>query len=129
MGLGQFFSTKAETHDNHSVPELRTRYYKTSTPKAVEAIEQIIKSDRSRFAFLDSSTDRGEINAEIKKPKKAFLIVNVVTIQPFRTAVDITCISKSGFLTDFGYSRKEVIALYKKIDQVLPFVGASLLEN
>jgi hypothetical protein len=129
MGIKDFFSNRTETEEKHRTEALRTRYYKANKLKAMKIVKDILEED-SRICVLDYSEDHGEITAEFIKPKKAFMVVSVITVFPFRTAVDFTITTNTVFLPmDWGFSRKEVLTLYKKLDQQLEFVGVGLSEG
>jgi len=62
------------------------------------------------------SEERGEISAEVKKTRKAFVVATVVSIRPFDTAVDFNVSTETFLPTDFGYSRGLVSTLYSELD-------------
>nr|WP_025027953.1 hypothetical protein [Caldalkalibacillus mannanilyticus] len=128
MGLKEFFSNRTETSENHQVKELRTRYYKTTKTQAMKVVKEMLEQE-PRITLLDVSEDRGEINAEFIKPKRAYLVVNIITVFPYRTAIDFAIITKTSLPMDFGYSKKETLALYERLDKHLEFVGTSLSEK
>jgi len=128
MGLKNLFSNRTETSEQHQDPALRTRYYKTTKPQAIKKLKELLEQD-PRISDIDISEERGEINAEIIKPKNAYLVANVITVFPFRTAIDFAVITKTVLPLDFGNSKKEVLALYQKLDKHLEFVGTSLSEK
>lgn len=126
MGIKDFFSNRTETGEKHRTETLRTRYYKANKSKAMKNVKDIIEAD-PRIRLLDYLEDHGEITAEIIKPKKAFMVVSVITVFPFRTAIDFTITTNTMLLPmDWGFSKKEVFALYKKLDQRLEFAGVGL---
>lgn len=126
MGIKEFFTNRAETTDNHKIPELRTRYYKVNKQKAMEAVRFIVNQEE-RFKLLDYAEDLGEITVEILSPRKAFMVMSIITVFPFRTAIDFTITTSTLFLPiDLGYSKKQVISFYKKLDKQLEFAGVSL---
>lgn len=126
MGIKEFFSNRAETTDKHTIPELRTRYYKVNKQKAMEAVRYMINQEE-RFKLLDYSESLGEVTVEILSPRRAFMVLSVITVFPFRTAIDFTITTSTLLLPiDLGYSKKQVISFYKKLDKQLEFAGVSL---
>lgn len=129
MGFKDIFRNQAETRDRHKDEQLKTRYYKVSKYKALETVKSMIESD-PRIKLLSFSEDHGEITAEYIKPKKAFMVATVIMVFPQRTAIDFTLTTKTGLLPmDFGFSKREVLYLYQKLDKQLPFAGVGLGEQ
>ncbi|WP_202078186.1 cytosolic protein [Caldalkalibacillus salinus] len=129
MGIKDFFSNRAETQEIHRDERLQTRYYKANLKKSLDAVDDLLKAD-ARINVLSYSEDHGEITAEFLKPKKAFIVVSCITVFPFRTAVDFTVTTKTTFLPfDAGFSKREVIHFYEKLDQRLTFAGTGLSEK
>ncbi|MCP8967416.1 cytosolic protein [Ectobacillus ponti] len=129
MGLVQnikgFFSTHAETTDTHRDEGLRSRYYKTNKQNAMKAVEELLRGMKG-MKITSVSEERGEISVQTIAPKKALVIVTVITIRPFETAVDFSVSSETALPTDFGFSRKLVLELYRQLDKQLVFVGTGL---
>jgi hypothetical protein len=73
MGLLQFvkqvFSNHCETADNHENPQLRTRYYKTTTANAFSTIKKLVE-ELEGFELLSTSEENGEISVNVKKRKE-----------------------------------------------------------
>jgi hypothetical protein len=129
MGIKDIFSNRTETGERHRIETLRTRYYKTNKSKAMKTAKDLIETD-PRVRLLNYSEDHGEITAEFIKPKKAFMVVSIITVFPFRTAIDFTITTKTTLLPmDGGFSKREVLTLYKKLDQQLEFAGVGLSEG
>jgi hypothetical protein len=129
MGIKDIFSNRTETGERHGTETLRTRYYKANRSKAMKIAKDIIEAD-PRVRLLDYSEDHGEITAEFIKPKKAFMVASIITVFPFRTAIDFTITTNTALLPiDWGFSRREVQNLYKKLDQQLEFAGVGLSEG
>lgn len=129
MGIKQFFSNHTETSEKHPAKELQTRYYKANKLKTIRTLEEILHRD-SRIAVLSISEEHGEITAEYVKGKKAFMVVSIITVFPYRTAVDFTITTRTFLLPfDWGFSRKEVLSFYKQLDRALEFAGTGLSEK
>ncbi|GAA0375577.1 cytosolic protein [Bacillus horti] len=129
MGFKDFFSNRTETLEQHRNKDLQTRYYKANKSKVMQAVKSIIESD-PQLRLLDYSEDHGEITAEYIKPRKAFVVVSVITVFPYRTAVDFTITTSTLFLPiDWGFSRKATLHLYEKVNKELEFIGVGLTEK
>lgn len=85
--------------------------------------------ENNRFELLNISTERGEISANIKRPKKGLLVLTVVSVRPFRTAVDISVSFDTLIGIDFGQSEKLILSLYKELDQHFEYVGSGLADK
>lgn len=120
--LKDFFSTHQETRENHHNPDLKSHYYKTTNKKALQSIREMIEQTPG-MTVTSVSEERGEMSVNIDKPRKGFLIVTVISVRPFETAVDFTATTNTVLPTDFGYSRKLIMDLYKKLDQKETYVG------
>ncbi|MGX9291089.1 cytosolic protein [Bacillus sp. A015] len=128
MTLGQKFkrliSNHTETSDHHPVSELKSRYYKSTNAKVFQAVEVLLSRNDS-YQVTSVSAERGEISADIRMPKKAFLVATVISIRPFETAVDFNVTTETALPTDFGYSQKTVLSLYEELDKQLPRIDRS----
>ncbi|WP_273126712.1 cytosolic protein [Metabacillus sp. HB246100] len=120
--LKDFFSTTQETREKHYNDKLRSHYYKTNQKNALQSVKEMIDQTQG-MTITSVSEERGEMSVNIDRPRKGFLIVTIISVRPFETAVDFTATTNTFLPTDFGYSRKVIIDLYKKLDQKLPFVG------
>lgn len=127
MTLGQKFkrliSNYTETSDHHPVSELKSRYYKSTNVQVFQAVEALLSNDF--YQVTSVSAERGEISANIRMPKKAFLVATVISIRPFETAVDFNVTTETALPTDFGYSQKTVLSLYEELDKQLPRIDRS----
>ncbi|MDQ0337837.1 putative metalloprotease with PDZ domain [Caldalkalibacillus uzonensis] len=128
MGLRDFFTNRAETSDTHPNQALQTRYYKTTGQQAMKFLRDVIEQD-PRLRLLSYSEEHAEITAEYIKPKKAFVVVSVIMVFPYRTAVDLTISTQTVWPTDFGFSRKQVQFFYRKLDERFEFAGTGLGEK
>lgn len=121
----QVFSTHAETMDSHPDEQLRSRYYKTSTKNALKAVEDVIRGLKG-YTVTSVSPERGEMSVNIAGSKKAFVVVTVITIRPFETAIDFSVTTETPLPSDFGFSRKVILELYNQLDKQLVFIGSGL---
>ena len=120
--LKDIFSTHQETREKHYNPDLKSHYYKTTYKKALQSVKSIIE-ETNGMTVTSISEDRGEMSVNIDRPRKAFLIVTVVAVRPYETAIDFTATTNTFLPTDFGYSKKVILNLYKQLDQKESFVG------
>ncbi|WP_078595075.1 DUF1499 domain-containing protein [Evansella clarkii] len=118
-------SKHTETKENHTDKELRTHYYKSTKDKVIKEIESML-NQRPGFSVSSVSEERGEIIVNINKGKKAMMVVTVIMVRPFRTAVDFSIATDTMLFSDFGYSRKLAAELYKELNKRLTFVGTGL---
>ncbi|MCD7032813.1 cytosolic protein [Metabacillus sp. GX 13764] len=123
--IQSFFSTHTETSEDHLDGSLRSRYYKTTVKKAMEAVQTVAKSSKDA-AVTSVSEERGEISISISKPKKALLIATVISVRPFETAVDFSASTDTPLPTDFGNSQRVIRQFYQQLDATLPYVGSGL---
>lgn len=120
----RFMSNHTETSDEHPVSELKSHYYKSTNAQVFQAVETILSRSDS-YQVTSVSAERGEISANIRLPKKAFLVATVISIRPFETAVDFNLTTETALPTDFGYSQKTVLSLYDELDKQLPRIDRS----
>ncbi|MBP3949732.1 DUF1499 domain-containing protein [Bacillus suaedae] len=120
----RFFSIRTETTEEHNVKDLQTRYYKTTKDKAMQALEPILV--QSGWEIARSEVERGEIVAKMKKGKRKMLVLTIITVKPFKTAIDLSCSTDTSLPTDLGHSQKVVLDMYKKIDKELTYIGSGL---
>ncbi|MDQ0255061.1 hypothetical protein J2S74_002443 [Evansella vedderi] len=129
MGLWErikrFFSTHTETREKHVDEKLRTHYYKSTKDKVIQDIQALL-GQQSGFTISSINEEHGEIIVNVKKGKKAFMVITVIMVRPFRTAIDISVNTETILFSDFGYSRKLIYHLYGEINKRLQFVGTGL---
>ena len=123
--MKSFFSSGQETSESHYDEALRSHYYKTTAKKAMETVQQTL--GRMPGAKVTSvSEEHGEISLAIEKPKKALMIVTVISVRPYETAIDFNVSTDSKLGTDFGFSKKLISEAYEKLNKDLPFIGTGL---
>jgi hypothetical protein len=104
-------------------------YYERGVVRAMMQIKELLEAEPN-IKLLHFSEEHGEITAEYIKPKKAFLVISVITVFSFRTVIDLIITIKTLLLPmDGGFSKKAVLGLYKKLDKNLEFVGVGLSEE
>lgn len=118
--LGQVFSGHIETSDHHVDQRLQTRYYKTSKDKMMQELVHIFKHMKN-CEVIAESPERGEISVNIHGRKLFYVVVTVVMVRPFRTAVDFSVSAKRGM--DFGFGQKTVKNLHERLASIFEYIG------
>ncbi|MBU9714175.1 DUF1499 domain-containing protein [Evansella tamaricis] len=126
--IQKIFGKQMETKEDHVDEKLRTHYYKSTKDKVMKEIESML-NQKQGYTVKSISEDHGEIIVNINKGKRAFMVITVIMVKPFRTAVDISVSTESLLFTDFGYSRKTIYYLYEEMNKRMTFVGTSLGEK
>lgn len=116
--LRKYLGNHAETREEHSDPTLKTRYYKTTKDRGLETLEKLIKHSQ-KYQMNSLSKEHGEMSVLISKGKKAFIVITVIMVKPFQTAIDFSVSTESVFPFDFGYSTKVINDLYTLIEKEL----------
>ncbi|GAA3320698.1 hypothetical protein GCM10020331_032760 [Ectobacillus funiculus] len=111
--------------DSHSDEQLRSRYYKTNTQNALKAVEDVIRGLKG-YTVTSVSPERGEMSVNVAGSRKAFVVVTVITIRPFETAIDFSVTTETPLPSDFGFSKKVIVELYNQLDKQLVFIGSGL---
>ncbi|HLQ97150.1 MAG TPA: cytosolic protein [Candidatus Dormibacteraeota bacterium] len=119
--LRKFFGNRAETREDHVDKTLQTRYYKTTKDRALDSLENSFKNSQT-YKLNSISKDHGEISLLKTKGRKAFIVVTVIMVKPFQTAVDFSVSSESILPFDFGYSTKLIQELYELVNKDLPLI-------
>ena len=115
-----------ETQENHQDEQLRSRYYKTTAANALKTVKEIIEKS-PHFKLLSVSEERGELSVAVSKGKKAFMVITVISVRPFETAIDFSVTTETKLLPfDFGFSRNVILDMYKKLDQHLTYIGSGI---
>ncbi|WP_243291227.1 cytosolic protein [Bacillus sp. FJAT-47783] len=113
------FSTQQETREHHEDPQLKSKYYKVNKKSALETI-QLILNELDGYHISSISEEHGEISVDIQMKKKAFMVISVVTVRPFETAIDLTVTTETLWPLDFGFSKAIIVELYNRLDEQLP---------
>ncbi|CAM3753666.1 hypothetical protein [Mesobacillus zeae] len=123
------FKKQCETSDNHKEPELRTRYYKANFQQVFQTVEKILGTDPS-VTVVSISSEHGEISAETHDGIPAFLVVTVITLRPYETAVDILLSSEKFYIAGaYPIIKNKVSDLYSKLGESLPAAGSGKYGN
>ncbi|RKQ14678.1 cytosolic protein [Oceanobacillus bengalensis] len=118
----KYLNNHAETSENHRDDTLQTKYYKTSKDKALLALENYFKNNTD-FEITSISNERGEMSVITKRGKKAFIVITVIMVRPFQTAIDFSVTAESAFPFDFGFSTKLIQKLYNQMSKELPLIS------
>lgn len=121
----QKIGKKTETAEDHFDESLQTHYYKAMKENVIKEIHTML-SKRQGFEVASVSEEHGEIIVNVRKGKKAFMVITVIMVRPLRTAVDFSVNTDTVLFTDFGHSAKLVRELYKELNGRLTFVGTAL---
>lgn len=119
----QTLSGHVETAEHHRDEELRTRYFKTTKEKMIAFLRDVLTAD-ARAEIVAESTERGEISVNVRAGKTYFVVITVIMVRPFRTAVDFSVTAKKGF--DFGFGRRFVLDMYRQMESQFEYVGSGL---
>ncbi|PLR81498.1 hypothetical protein CVD25_16915 [Bacillus canaveralius] len=118
------YSKQCETKENHPDSDLKTRYYKGSFNQVFQAAEEIFKND-SNCRVTSVAKEHGEIAVEVKGNVPAFLIVTIITVKPYETAIDMNISTEKFSLAGFHRSLKnELLSFYKKFDERFTYIGS-----
>ncbi|HLR02463.1 MAG TPA: cytosolic protein [Virgibacillus sp.] len=122
--LAKYFNNHAETRDNHLDSTLETRYFKTTKDKAMLTLESFFKNAQG-YRLNAQSNEHGEISVLKQKGKKCFIVVTVIMVRPFNTAIDFSVTTESFMPFDFGYSTRLINKFYSDIQKEIPIVEKS----
>lgn len=117
----KYFENHAETRENHSNESHRTHYYKTSKDKAISIIEAFFQHS-PKYEINAISKEYGELSVNVKKGKKAFIVIAIIMVRPYQTAIDISVTTEAFLPFDFGYSNKLIVEIYKHFNKELPLI-------
>ncbi len=119
--IGKYLNNHAETSENHWDSSLQTHYYKTTKDKGIQVIEEFFKQS-SAYEVNAVSKELGEMSVSLKKGRKAFIIVTIIMVRPYQTAIDFSVTTESVIPFDFAYSTKLIQRLYKEFNERLPLL-------
>lgn len=111
--ISRYFSKHSETSEQHKDSALVTHYYKAKHDDLFRAVEELFPAPSEIIA---RSKERGELTIKYKGKRRAFIVVTIIMVRPFRTAVDFSVTTDSGGPVDLGYSRNLIAHFYEKLD-------------
>ncbi|TDQ39153.1 cytosolic protein [Aureibacillus halotolerans] len=121
----KYFNSHSESREKHWDENLKTRYYKGTKQQTIDAVVALLKKEK-QFEVSSVQADRGEIGANIRGGKRAFIVVTIIEVRPYKTAVDFSITSSTVLPFDFGSSHKLITKLYSQTDKSLTFIGTGL---
>lgn len=116
----KFLSNHAETSDHHWNTSLQTHYYKTSKEKALNKLEELYTKSKV-YSMQSISEEHGEISVYYKK---TFIIATVISVRPYKTAIDFSVTTETVLPFDFGNSSKVIERLYDELNNELPYINS-----
>ncbi|WP_099158731.1 cytosolic protein [Virgibacillus ndiopensis] len=119
--IAKYFSNHAETSENHWDPTLTTRYYKTTKDKGLSTLEQFFRNS-PEYKLNSTSKEHGELSANVKKGKKAFIVATVIMVRPYQTAIDFSVTTESMLPFDFAHSTRLIQKLYTELNKELMLI-------
>jgi len=119
--IRKYFGKRAETRDHHLDPTLKTNYYRTTKDQALKTLKEHFEN-LPEYEFNSISEDHGEISLLKTRGRKAFIVITVIMVRPFRTAIDFSVSTETILPFDFGYSTRLIQKLYEQVNQKLELV-------
>lgn len=117
------FNRQCETKENHVEEELKTRYYRVNLQSLFQSVKEILQND-THAKIVSESIDHGEIAVEINRGKKMFVIITIITVKPYETAVDINVSTEQTVLLGAYPSLKaEITRIYGELDKKHTYIG------
>lgn len=110
--LSRLIESHVETRDHHPEPRLKTRYFKTTKLKLLNACREWIEQERF-LTRLDQSEERGEIAVQVSGKRKGLLVITIISVNPIRTAVDVSFTVDRGL--NLGYGQALCDLLYERL--------------
>ncbi|MDP4550882.1 cytosolic protein [Alkalihalobacillus macyae] len=128
MGIKDFFSNRSETSERHSNDALKTHYFKATKEQAFTEAKAVLQK-HYKGEVVSNSPERGEFVYQVKSPKKALIVVTVVSVRAYKTAVDFSVSTETPLPVDFGYSKKVIGTVYSDIQNKLTLIGTGISEQ
>jgi hypothetical protein len=121
QAITKYFSNHSETREDHWDPDLQTHYFKTTKDKGFQSVKDFLNQSKS-FEVRAESKEHGEISVNYKGRKKAFIVVTIIMVKPFRTAVDFSITTESILPFDLGFSHNLGKQLYEQLKKEMEFI-------
>jgi hypothetical protein len=117
------YKREMETSENHSDNQLKTHYYKGNFIQLFQSIEQLFRQDADcRISTV--SKEHGEIAIEVNKPFSCFLIVTVISVKPYETAVDFAISTERvSLFGNYPILKGRIISYYDRINKIHNLIG------
>lgn len=124
-----YFSKQCETSEKNLDESLKTRYYRANLGTLFKSVEDIFALD-PKTKIVSTSIDHGEIAVEVNRGRKMFLIITIITVRPYQTAIDVNASTDSSSLFGAYPSLKaEITRLYQELDKKHQLIGTGKLAN
>jgi hypothetical protein len=112
------FQSECETSDEHVDKDLQTHYYKSTSQKVNDAVESLFASDE--YQVLSHSKDRGEWTVQKNIRPSLFIVVTIITVRPFETAVDFKVSANGAKLSGtYPVLKGHIQSFYENLDKNL----------
>lgn len=125
--LSKYLSNHAETNEKHWNEHLQTHYFKTTKDKAFQTLAELY-SKSTIYQVTSESAEHGELGLQTKKGRKAFIVISIVMVKPYHTAIDFSVTTES-VLPDLGYSDQLIKNQYELLKIALPYLENSMAEK
>lgn len=121
--VNKYLSNHAETSDRSLQPDLKTKYFKATKDQLFRLLHDHF-SKSTDYELVGSSQERGEISVYYKKRRKTFMVLSIIMVRPYRTAVDFSVTTESVFPIDFGNTHHVIGEHYEWIGKTYPNIDS-----
>lgn len=118
--FNKYFNNYSETRDNHWDKNLKTKYFKTTKDQAFDKVLYYFRQ-QPNCKINSESEKHGEISINYKGKRRAFIIVTIIMVKPYRTAIDFS-ITTEGGIFDLGFSHNLIPKLYQGLEKQIPLL-------
>ncbi|MGM0843989.1 MAG: cytosolic protein [Bacillota bacterium] len=108
------FKSDIETSDSTQDKGLKTRYYKSSQDKLFQAVLDLFAS--GTYKVIAESRERGEITVEKGGFPGYFIVVTIINVAPFESAVDFKVSAEKKVPGLYPKMKQEIASFYKILD-------------
>lgn len=122
MKFRDYFTNDFETGENHHLPELKTRYYRSKYDEAKDTILKLIEIEKG---YLKAISDAHH-EVFFQGPNYS-CIATIISTRPTETAIDLK-VTTNAFIP-WGRGRKIIMRIYEYLDKKLPFKGVALYKG
>lgn len=113
--INKYFSKQRETSDKHSDPTLQTHYYRINKNDGLDKVKTYLK--QNNYKINSTSEEYGEV---VVSKNSLFIVISIITVSPFKTAIDLTVTSNAALPVGLGASTKCIQQLYNEFDDIFP---------
>ncbi|GAA4079474.1 MAG TPA: cytosolic protein [Bacilli bacterium] len=118
--FNKYFNNHSESRDNHWDKNLKTKYFKTTKDKAFDKVLYYFRQQQN-CEINSESQKHGEISINYKGKRRAFVIVTIIMVKPYRTAIDFS-ITTEGGIFDLGFSHNLIPKFYRDLEKEIPLL-------